>query len=131
MGVRKPQNGETADGNIRPESIRITAADGGSGHHAARSYDGEPNATLAQPLRDETRGRGRSDRRGDKETGQPVGVSTEADIVQAVADGKNLNDVRILAQHGQAVCRGADCLGSMRAVESGYGDGARRNRPGG
>ena len=31
------------------------------------------------------------------EVGRPVGVITEADIVQAVADGKNLNDVRILA----------------------------------
>jgi hypothetical protein len=33
---------------------------------------------------------------GDKESARPVGVITEADIVQAVADGKDLNDVRIL-----------------------------------
>ena len=32
-----------------------------------------------------------------KETERPVGVITEADVVQAIADGKDLNDVRILA----------------------------------
>ena len=34
----------------------------------------------------------------DEEARKPVGLITEADIVKAVADGKNLNDVRILAQ---------------------------------
>ncbi len=33
----------------------------------------------------------------DEETRKPIGLITEADIVRAVADGKNLNDVRILA----------------------------------
>ncbi|HUC27242.1 MAG TPA: CBS domain-containing protein [Streptosporangiaceae bacterium] len=34
---------------------------------------------------------------GDVESEQPVGVITEADIVQAVADGKDLGGVRVLA----------------------------------
>jgi CBS domain-containing protein len=34
----------------------------------------------------------------DEEARKPVGLITEADIVKAVADGKNPNDVRILAQ---------------------------------
>jgi CBS domain-containing protein len=34
----------------------------------------------------------------DEEARKPVGLITEADIVKAVADGKNLDDVRILAQ---------------------------------
>ena len=34
---------------------------------------------------------------GDKENERPVGVITEADIVRAVADGRDLNDMRILA----------------------------------
>ena len=34
----------------------------------------------------------------DEEARKPVGLITESDIVRAVADGKNLNDVRILAQ---------------------------------
>jgi CBS domain-containing protein len=33
----------------------------------------------------------------DDQAKQPVGIITEADIVQAVADGKDLNDVRIRA----------------------------------
>jgi CBS domain-containing protein len=31
----------------------------------------------------------------DDRTRQPIGLITEADIVQAVADGKHMNDVRI------------------------------------
>ena len=31
----------------------------------------------------------------DPQTGQPAGIITEADIAHAVADGKNLNEVRI------------------------------------
>jgi len=34
----------------------------------------------------------------DEEVRKPVGLITESDIVKAVADGKNPNDVRILAQ---------------------------------
>jgi CBS domain-containing protein len=34
---------------------------------------------------------------GDDQAKQPVGIITEADIVQAVADGKDVNDVRIRA----------------------------------
>jgi CBS domain-containing protein len=34
---------------------------------------------------------------GDEKARKPVGLITEADIVRAVADGKNLNEVRILA----------------------------------
>src|SRR5215467_10208322 len=34
---------------------------------------------------------------GDGQAKQPVGIITEADIVQAVADGKDVNDVRIRA----------------------------------
>lgn len=33
----------------------------------------------------------------DEQARKPVGLITEADIVRAVADGKNLNEVRILA----------------------------------
>ena len=31
------------------------------------------------------------------QTGQPVGTITEADIARAIADGKDLNDVRVQA----------------------------------
>ena len=33
----------------------------------------------------------------DAQTGQPAGIITEADIARAVADGKDLNDVRVHA----------------------------------
>ena len=30
-------------------------------------------------------------------TGQPVGIITEADVARAIADGKDLNDIRVYA----------------------------------
>ena len=33
----------------------------------------------------------------DEQTGQPAGLITEADIARAIADGKDLNDVRVHA----------------------------------
>jgi CBS domain-containing protein len=34
---------------------------------------------------------------GDDQAKQPIGIITDADIVQAVADGKDVNDLRIRA----------------------------------
>jgi CBS domain-containing protein len=54
----------------------------------------------------------------DEKARKPVGLITESDIVRAVADGKNLNEVRILAlmTHGPAVIRASASIREAASI---------------
>jgi CBS domain-containing protein len=59
----------------------------------------------------------------DDQAKQPVGIITEADIVQAVADGKDLNDVRIQAlitTHPTVISAGTSIQDAARFMVTGH-----------
>ena len=78
---RPPHARATAADVMRPAPTTIQPRD----HVAAAAYLMKHDGVTALVVVD------------DDQTKQPVGIITEADIVQAVADGKDVNDVRIWA----------------------------------
>ncbi len=59
----------------------------------------------------------------DDQAKQPVGIITEADIVQAVADGKDVNDVRIRAPittHPAVINAGTSIRDAARSRVTGH-----------
>ena len=78
---RPPHAPATAADIMRPAPATI----GPRGHVAAAAYLMKHAGVTALVVVDDNQAR------------QPVAIITEADIVQAVADGKDLNDVRIRA----------------------------------
>ena len=76
--VRPPRTPATVGDIMRPPVITVEPND----HAAAAAYLMKHAAATALAILD-------------PRTGRPVGIITETDITHAVADGKNLNDVRI------------------------------------
>jgi CBS domain-containing protein len=70
----------TVTGITRPPLTTVTQYD----HVAAAAYLMKHTGTIALIVTD-------------AQTGQPAGIITEADIAHAIADGKDLNDVRVHA----------------------------------
>jgi CBS domain-containing protein len=70
----------TAAGVMRPPLTIVTQYD----HVAAAAYLMKHAGTIALIVTD-------------AQTGQPAGLITEADIAHAIADGKDVNDVRVNA----------------------------------
>ena len=59
----------------------------------------------------------------DDQAKQPVGIITETDIVQAVADGKDVNDVRIRAlitTHPTVINAGTSIRDAARSMVTGH-----------
>jgi NAD(P)H dehydrogenase (quinone) len=59
----------------------------------------------------------------DEQTEQPVGIITEADIAQAVADGKDVNDVRVrtlLTTHLTVINAGTSIRDAARSMVTGH-----------
>ena len=97
--VRRPEVKQIMTGVPGAEIVVSSASGRGHRHrrHAATADDGRtvrPRGCGRIP--DETR---RHDSPHGREcaTGQPAGIITEADIARAIADGKDLNDVRVYA----------------------------------
>ena len=60
---------------------------------------------------------------GDDQAKQPIGIITEADIVQAVADGKDVNDLRIRAlitTHPTVINPGTSIRDAARSMVTGH-----------
>jgi len=78
QAAQPPPSQATIAGLMRPPLTTIELA----GHAAAAAYLMKHAGTSSLVVLD-------------PQTGQPVGIITEADIAHAVADGKDLNEVRI------------------------------------
>src|SRR5712671_4542201 len=106
--VRRPPHAPaTAADIMRPAPATI----GPRGHVAAAAYLMKHAGVTALVVVD------------DDQAKQPVGIIAEADIVQAVADGKDVNDIRIRAlitTHLTAINAGTSIRDAARSMMTGH-----------
>ena len=106
--VRRPPHAPaTAADVMRPAPATIGPRD----HVAAAAYLMKHAGVTALVVVDDDQAR------------QPVGIITEADIVQAVADGKDVNDVRIRAlitTHPAVITAGTSIRDAARSMLTGH-----------
>jgi CBS domain-containing protein len=104
---RPPRAPATAADVMRPAPATIEP----HGHVAAAAYRMKHAGLTALVVVD------------DDQAKQPVGIITEADIVQAVADGKDVNDLRIRAlitTHPTVINAGTSIRDAARSMVTGH-----------